>query len=84
MDSVEVINLKRELRRKRESNKKLNYDLGRMEYLLGECIVMMDKISNRALKNKDAFTTLWCETMVSDIRKVLDLPRFGVDVITKK
>jgi len=85
MDNLDqVLNLKSSLRKARRCNEKLAYDLARADYLLGECIILMNKIGSRAESSKDSFTAMWCETMVSDIRKTLDQPRFGVDIITMK
>lgn len=80
----EVLKLKKELREEKHKNKQILYDLSRLEFLLGECIELLDKVGNRSKQQKDSFTAMWCETTIQDIRKTLDLPRFGVDLISWK
>jgi len=85
MDKLtEKLKLEREIRELKKQKEQLSYDLSRAEYLIGETMIMLNKISKRAEKSKDSFTVLWCDEMLSDIRKTLDLPRFGVDLITWK
>jgi hypothetical protein len=82
MDALDqILDLKKKLRKARHKNKQLVYDLSRIEYILAECIELLNKVGKRANQNKDSFTHLWCENMLIDIGKILDLPRFGVDTI---
>jgi hypothetical protein len=83
-DFTKHMKLQKQINKLETKKKQLEYDLSRAEHLLGESMVVLDQISKRAAQNKDSFTVLWCDTMLSDIRKTLDLPRFGVDVITWK
>lgn len=59
----------------------LTYDLERMEFVLGEVLIMLNKIGKRAELSKDSFTSLWCESTMAEIMNTLNKPRYGVDVI---
>jgi len=86
MDEIETVKqinrLNQTIRDLRTTNEQQNYDLSRVEFLLGECIELIKKVGNRAENEGDAFTHLWCEEMIFTVYKTLDLPRFGVDVIS--
>jgi hypothetical protein len=81
---TEQLKLKREIRELKKKNKQMEYDLSRAEYLIGETMIMLEQIEKRANSHADSFTALWCDDMLQTIRKTLDLPRFGVDLITWK
>jgi hypothetical protein len=78
----EQLKLQKQIRELEKKNKQLEYDLSRADYLLGESILIFDQIKKRADCSGDSFTAVWCDSIITEIKKSLDLPRFGIDVIT--
>ena len=84
MDKNQLVREIKTLRKTGKYVDKLEYDLLRTDFLLGECIIFLEKMQKRANSKGDSLMAVESEELRLQILKTLNKVRYGVDIEIKR